>query len=203
MLHYLIAFNDLHNFPVPIDIYKKFLREEWLAKKPSIQYVNINGYKTQRVMTQKDIDSDDGGAKAWRNKFHPETRDENIKILDDYLTLCEENNIRPIMFRVPSSEKYMSNFDPRKIEEFEVIVKQALSKHPSACFVDGWKLEGFTYADFYDHAHLNVHGAAKFSAYLNDFIEQLEFNYYRDVNNFHNRLNDSIEELDFRNHFGA
>ena len=123
------------------------------------------------IMDQKAIEGD---SPTWRGKFYPKTRDENIKILDDYLTLCEENNARPIMFRVPVTEKFMANFNKQLLDEFPVLVEQACQKHPSARFFDGWKLEGFTYADFRDHEHLNIHGAAKFSAYLNDFIEQLE-----------------------------
>ena len=153
-------------------------------------------------MDQKAIEST-GGVISWLKKIYPKTRDENVKILDDYLTLCETNSIRPIMVRVPVSEKYMAKFNKQLLEEFYLLVEQACQKHLTACFIDGWKLKDFTYDDFYNHEHLNVHGAAKFSAYLNDFIEQLEFNYYRDVNNFYNRLNDSIEELEFRNHFGA
>jgi|GEM_PF-5502204 len=45
ILPYVIAFNDLHNFPLPIDVYKKFFRKEWLTKKLSIQKVNIHGRK--------------------------------------------------------------------------------------------------------------------------------------------------------------
>ena len=123
------------------------------------------------VMDQKAIEAK---SNTWAKKFYPETRDENIKILDDYLTLCEENNIRPIMFRASVTEKFMANFDKRILDEFPVLVEQACQKHPSARFFDGWKLEDFTYADFRDHEHVNIHGAAKFSAHLNDFIESLE-----------------------------
>ena len=172
VLPYLIAFDDIHNLPVPFDTYKKFLRAEWLTKKPSIEKVNLNGVKSKRVMEEKAIV--DGQTNTWNGKYYPATRDENIKILDDYLTLCEENNVRPIMMRVINSEKYMANFNKELLDEFLVLVEQACQKHPSARFVDGWKLEGFTYNDFFDHGHMNVHGAAKFSAYLNDFIEQLE-----------------------------
>ena len=35
---------------------------------------------------------------------------------------------------------------------------------------EGTSTEVATYADFYDHQHMNRYGAAKFSAYLNDFI---------------------------------
>ena len=172
LLPYFIAFNDLHNFPVPADVYKTFLREEWLTKKLSIKKINLNGVKSEKVISQKVIEGTK--PKTWNGKYYPATRDMNVKVLDDYLTLCEENNVRPIMFRVIVSEKYMANFNKELLDEFLVIVEQACQKHPSACFVDGWKLEGFTYDDFYDHGHLNRNGAAKFSAYLNDFIEQLE-----------------------------
>ena len=172
ILPYLIAFNDIHNLPVPFDVYKQFLRAEWLAKKPSVAKVNRNGVKSLKVIEQKEITG--GKTNTWNGKYYPATRDANIKILDDYLTLCEENNVRPIMFRVINSEKYMANFNPQLLDEFNILVKEACRKHPSARFFDGWELEGFTYEDFYDHGHMNVHGAAKFSTYLNDFIEQLE-----------------------------
>ena len=158
---------------MPVEIYKRFFREEWLTKKPSIQNVNINGFKTQKIMTPKDIKSN-VSLNPWTGKYYPKTRDENIKILDDYLTLCEENNIRPVMFTVPVTEKYMATFNKKLLEEFRVLVGETLSKHPDVRFLDGWQLQGFTYADFYNHGHLNGYGAAKFSTCLNDFIEQLD-----------------------------
>ncbi|MBD3878704.1 MAG: hypothetical protein SR1Q5_03345 [Quinella sp. 1Q5] len=173
-----------------------------MLKKFSTEEININGVKSDKIMTQEDINSN-VGMSSWIGKSYPETRDENVKILDDYLTLCETNNIRPIMFMVPVTEKYMAKFNKQLLEEFYLLVEQACQKHLTACFIDGWKLKDFTYDDFYNHGHLNVHGAAKFSAYLNDFIEELEFNYYKGENNFYNYMNYSIEELDFRNHFGA
>ena len=205
LLQHFIAFNDLHNFPVPTEVYRSFFNEEWLTKKISFESFNVNipygkETKLKGSMDQKAIDAD---SNTWKGRYFSKTRDENIKILDDYLTLCETNNIRPVMFTVRVTEKYITNFDKRLLEEFYILVEQACQKHPSAVFFDGWKLKDFTYDDFYDHGHLNVHGAAKFSSYLNDFIEELEFNYYRDVNNFYNHLNDSIEELDFCNHFKA
>ena len=195
LLQHFIAFNNLHNFSVPAEVYRSFFNEEWLTKKLSVESFDINipygrGTKLKGSMDQKAIDAD---SNTWKGRYFLETRDENIKILDDYLTLCEGNNIRPVMFTVRVSEKYIANFDKRLFEEFYSLVEQACQKHPSAVFFDGWKLKDFTYADFYDHAHLNVHGAAKFSTYLNDFIEELEFNYYKDLNNFYNRMNDSIE----------
>lgn len=199
-LPYFIALNDLHKFNVPADIYKNFFREEWLNTKLPTEKFNIpQGNNLKGVMSGSN--STNAGLQSWAGKYYPETRDENVKILDDYLTLCETNNIRPVIFAVPATERWKETFNKQLFEEFFVLIEQTLNKHPDARFFDGWKLKTLTYADFHDHQHLNIHGAAKFSTYLNDFIEGLEFNYYKDINNFHNRLNDSIEELNFRNYF--
>ena len=172
LLSYFITFNDLHNFPMDIDIYKKFLREDLWAEKlhfESFDASNPYGCRSSAVMNSEDIRKI---TNTWNDKYYLKTRNENIKILDDYLTLCEENNIRSVLFMVPSSEKYMKKFNPQMLEEFYSLVKQALSKHSTTVFFDGWKLPDFTYEDFYDHEHLNIYGAAKFSTCLNDFIEE-------------------------------
>ena len=101
---------------MPIDTYKKFLREEWLNNRLPLDLLNEKrpySGELKKRMGQKDIE---GGTNTWKGKYYPETRDENIKILDDYLTLCETNNIRPIMFMVPVTEKYIANFDKRLLE---------------------------------------------------------------------------------------
>ena len=178
MLQYFIALKDLHNFFVPVEVYEKFFREEYLKKQLDLKSFDVNvpygsGTKWKSAISDPLV-SNKGINTAWNDKYYPETRDENIKILDDYLTLCEENNIRPVMFTVTVTKKFISNFSKKLLEEFYVLVEQALKNHPSAHFVDGWKWDGVTYDDFFDHAHLNLQGAAKFSTYLNDFIEQLE-----------------------------
>lgn len=176
ILRQFIAFKDLHNFSMSTDVYEKFFRKEWLNKKLPLESVDPNNLleaKVNRSMTKEEIASNIA-ISPWAGKSYPETRNENIKILDDYLTLCEENNIRPVMFTMPVTEKHMGAFNKQMLAEFYVLVGQALSKHPAARFFDGYNLQGFTYADFFDHTHLNAHGAAKFSIHLNDFIEQLD-----------------------------
>ena len=191
MLHYLIAFNDLHNFFVPIEVYKKFFNEEYLAKKVPLEPFDINDpfsvkknpaysvHKSEPVPAKSNdkesaseapVRADGSGG---RKEFPPTCR-ENIQILDDYLTLCEENNIRPIMFLAPMPQAYMKNYSKTQIEELRYLVGEACLKHPSAHFVDGWKLDFITDNDFYDKGHMNLQGATQFSTFLNDFIEGLE-----------------------------
>ena len=180
MLHYVIAFNDLHNFFVPIELYRNFLREDYFKFKAPLDNFDLNNPhyakpqalqfigKISRLKTRK-------RAEEWAEKNYPETRDENIKILDDYLALCENNAIRPIMFLPPMTEGYTKYFNKKMLDEFYYLVGQACKKHSTAIFIDGWELKDLMNdSDFYDCDHLNNQGAAKFSAFLNDFIELLE-----------------------------
>ena len=114
-----------------------------------------------------------GKIDTWAERNFPKTLAENVKILDDYLTLCEENNIRPIMFLMPATEGYIKHYNRQRIDEFHYCIQKNLRNHPSAVFIDGWNLQGLNESDFYDAYHLNIRGAAKFSAFLNDFIESL------------------------------
>lgn len=213
MLWYLVAFNDLHNFRTPVEIYRKFLREDYLTRKVPLESLDINDpfyVKTNPAYyLKKGNDSNENiiakissqeyegnvikeapiraDGKGGRKEF-PETCKENIKILDDYLTLCEENNILPIMFLAPMPQAYMENYSKPQIEELRYLVGEACLKHPTAHFVDGWKLNFITDNDFYDKGHMNLQGATKFSDYLNAFIEKLSVkkSYYFELENYSN-----------------
>lgn len=179
MLQYFIAFNDLHNFYIPAEVYGQFLRKEYLSARLPLEPFDLNDpylVKNGLPMFMKPKDRLIARAviDGWAEKNYPDTRAENVQILDDYLTLCEQNNIRPIMFLPPMTEGYIKLFNRRKLDEFHYLVRQACRKHSSALFLDGWQLRGFTDRDFYDVFHLNIHGAAKFSAWLNYIIEQLD-----------------------------
>ena len=162
---------------MPIEKYKTLIRQEFLSTKLPLDSIDLNNIClektpmrfinfTEALNSRKNIE-------IWSKKNYPETVVENTKILDDYLTLCEENNICPIIFLTPRTEGFMKYFSRKKLDEFYCIVNQALKKHSGARFFDGWKLSGFTDKDFYDNTHLNLQGAKKFSSCLNDFIEQL------------------------------
>ena len=177
ILQYVIALNDVHNFWLPIEKYKSLLRDDYLNFKlplenemnsvtplsTEVHHISLAG----RLAARERID-------VWKDKYFPETLKENVKILDDYLTLCEENNVRPIIFTAPMTYGYMKYFSKKKLDELHCVIADALRKHSVAIFLDGWKLQGFSDDDFFDVDHMNIQGAAKFSMILNDFIEKLE-----------------------------
>ncbi|MBQ7476848.1 MAG: hypothetical protein IJT06_05585 [Selenomonadaceae bacterium] len=177
LLQYVIAFNDLHNFWLPVEEYRKIFRVEYLSYKfpYDSQMTCVRPLPARVNLMTPDIRI---GARErieiWKDRRFPETKIEYTKILDDYLTLCEKNNIRPIMFLPPVTEGYMKYFDKQLLDEFYCSVHDAQKKHPAAIFLDGWKLPTFPDSDFWDTDHLNINGAAKFSAMFNSMIENFE-----------------------------
>ncbi len=161
---------------MPIEKYRDILNPAYLNQKfpidseivsvtPFAQYpakIDYNG----RLASRERIDK-------WKDRNFPATRAENIKILDDYLTLCEKNNARPIMILPPMSSGYLKHFSRQKLQEFHYLIGEAIKKHSSAMFVDFWKVSGLTEDDFLDVDHLNAWGATKFSHFFNQFIENL------------------------------
>ena len=179
VLQYYIAFKDLHNFWLPIEQYKNLFSEEFLNIRLPLENIDLNNIFYQKSSSNKfvDINARVNARKridVWKDRSYPSTVKENFQIFDDYLTLCEKNNIRPIMFNPPLTEGYMRYFDRQKLDEFYYLVSELQKKHPKAVFCDGWKFEGFSDDYFVDVDHMNLNYAAKFSEILNGVIEQLE-----------------------------
>ena len=175
---YAAPLNDLRNFWLPVGKYRSLFRKEYLNSHLPIEDVEIDcvmpfdEYSSRimnwlvRIDSRKRID-------VWKDRSFPDTRAENLKIFDDYLTLCEKNKILPIMFLPPMTEGYKKYFNKQKLDEFFSVVQDALQKHKTAKFFNGWALQGFIDTDFLDVDHLNLQGAEKFSVALNDFIEKI------------------------------
>ena len=179
ILQYYIALNDLHNFWLPAEKYKRIFREEFLNIRLPLENIDLNNIFYQKSSSTKfvDINARINARKridVWQNKKFPDTVKENFQILDDYLTLCEKNNVRPIMFLPPLTEAYMRYFNRQILDEFYYLVSEIQKNHPKSVFFDGWKLEGFSDDYFVDVDHMNLNYAAKFSEILNGVIEQLE-----------------------------
>ena len=178
MLPYFIAFKDLHNFWLSPEVYKSLFNKNYLSLTPSTDNFDINNVNLEKSSSLRFINQKvrlDARKKidVWKNRNFPATRNENIKILEDYLSLCQSCNVRPIMFLPPMTEGVIKCFSKQKIDEFYFILREVQEKYP-AVFIDGRKLKGFDDSDFYDVDHLSIKGAAKFSAMLNNVIEQIE-----------------------------
>ena len=179
LLKYYIAFDDVHNFWLPKENLPKILNPQYLsirlpAQVPNVK--NVYGERRSTVVTmnwEAQVTARENKIDDWKGRHYPDTVKENVKILDEYLTLCEKNNVRPIMFLPTMTQGYIKYFERSTLDELYYHINQATKKHHSAIFFDGWKLN-FPDRDFYDASHLNLNGAAKFSAILNGVIEELE-----------------------------
>ena len=179
MLQHFIAFKDLHNFHLPTEVYKNFFHKGYLAQKFSLDSMDVNNPyfakfgEARHISPQARLEARDI-IDTWSEKVFPETCEENIGILDEYLTLCEANNIRPLVFLAPMTEAYIKYYNRQRLEEFYSLVEQIINRHHLAIFIDGWRVKFLSDADFYDVEHLNIEGAAKFSFFLNGIVEHLE-----------------------------
>ena len=179
LFKYVVAFNDVHNFSISNEHYTRVFKKEFLNIKLPIEKLTLNYFfpwidKKIRYMDFKARLDTRKISTSWNDKNYPETVKENVQILDDYLTLCENNNVRPIMFLPPMTEGHKKYFSRQKLDEFYYLIRDAQKKHPSALFLDGWKIQGFGDSDFRDASHLNIQGATKFSTSFNNAIENLE-----------------------------
>ena len=178
ILDYTVALNDLHNFYLPPEQYKSLFNENFLAYKLPFEDFDINNVMLEKnpmhVMDFTAHLKEREIIEIWNTVYFPKTREENLKTFDDYLALCREKNVRPIICTSPVSECYKKYFSKKMISEFNHDINEFLKKYPEAVFLEGADMQGFDDSDFYEINHLNTKGAAKFSTILNGVIEKLE-----------------------------
>lgn len=103
-------------------------------------------------------------------KNYPNTVNENIMILSEYIEFLQERNIKPILLVFPTSKYYYNNFSDRIEKEFKTIIN-FLKKKYNFEFIDCFRCLEFDYSDFRDVSHLNFKGGEKFTKILNDLIK--------------------------------
>lgn len=135
-------------------------------------YPQINWFVTNNYDNMHIINEELGKKQALLdgNKNYPETVTENIEIFNDYLTLLEENNIKPIVIVCPTSKYYSKNFSERLKKQFNNIIDATRKEHKFQ-FIDYFDNNQFEDDDFYDVSHLNQKGAEKFTEILNKIVE--------------------------------
>lgn len=110
---------------------------------------------------QADLDCD---------KNYVETVKENIILIQEYLNILENNNIKPIIVVFPASKYYTECFSKRIEDEFHSIINE-LRKNHTFQYIDYFRNEQFEDKDFEDVSHLSPVGATKFTKILNNEIE--------------------------------
>ena len=180
MLQWFLYFRDLHNFCMSVEDYSSLFSKKFLDGgyvKPSETPIDLNNVysdKTANRIIAEGRISTRKAAEKWLKKRYPKTIEEYKKILDDYLTLCDGNGIKPILFLPPRTAAYVEVFDNNFLNEFYANLIEIMSRHPTAVFFDCWRVPNLPDDDFSDPIHMNVMGGAKFSYVLNQFVMQFE-----------------------------
>ena len=177
LTRYFYALHDTHNFPLSYEDFTKIFLPNFLHQLDN-EFKNFaDNHKENLKIFERNI-SFDFALQArnkidhWKDRQYPETLEENKKILDDYLTLLEKFSIQPILFLPPMIKEYCDEFNKKMLQELFDYLNELYRRH-DFIFVNGWAMNDFNDHDFFDIDHLNINGARKFSAKLNEIIMQL------------------------------
>ena len=141
--------------------------KNWLASITSAQAdLNFEGIK-KALERNISIGAIAGWQSQLRNlikKFFPETFERNLKILKDYIQLCQDNGAKPIGVVFPYAPAMRKNYNMELLTHFREIMHQ-LEESSDFAFIDLFDMK-LGYDCFYDMAHLNFKGSATASSLL-------------------------------------
>lgn len=106
--------------------------------------------------------------------YYPETVEQNLKILEDYIKLCLQNGAKPICFMFPFAPAMYENYDKNFLAAFRWTIHTVTEKYKTP-FIDLFDLK-LDYDCFYNMAHLNWKGsisaslALSFGMYKNNIL---------------------------------
>lgn len=90
-------------------------------------------------------------------KFFPETVQQNLQILEDYIKLCLKNGAKPVGVVFPFAPMMHDNYDKQLLISFRMAIEQ-LKKIYDFKIVDMFDLR-MDYSCFYNMAHINLKGS--------------------------------------------
>lgn len=181
-LRCILALKDTHHFPFDWDALNQIFHPQFFSEyvesvtkqiESRLDMNDPSGEHMNRTTTPLDAVGIRKKFTIWDHKNYPATVEENVRIFDDLLSLCEKHSIFPIVTLPPMMEDYKRRFTRRILDEFNSIMDSFLNRR-RFMYVNGWKIRGFDERDFWDPQHLNIQGSAKFSQILNRIIMDLE-----------------------------
>ncbi|MBR1553696.1 MAG: hypothetical protein IJ631_06790 [Schwartzia sp.] len=173
---YALALEDTHHFPLDSNQWRQLMypliTRELRAiekEKGAFDFNDPIGLCTQMdfVMGSAQRLAARKRAESWKWKRFPCTVKENKDILRQYIRLCHEKQILPILVIFPVTDIFRKFFSKQILEEFYGYVDE-LQKEENVLMLDYFASDAFSHQDFYDIDHLNRTGAKKVSSMIDE-----------------------------------
>lgn len=173
-LYYYKVIKDLHNHPLSNGKAERFFSDAFMSMVPSNNDVDLDdphGLRVYRdsVIGIKEVIDNRDFAGHWEKRWFEDTVKENVDIVKEFLDLCYEKGIRPVMLAYPVHNLYRKYFPKKTLDQYYSIIRD-LQREYSVDFLDYWASDMFTTGDFWDTSHLNYSGATKMINIVNDFL---------------------------------
>ena len=184
--------DEIQNLPLQIN--ESFADPNYKIKKSS-ETINIDSL----------INYEDE-LKNQHKKFSTEVFERNLKILEDFIKLCLENNAKPVAVICPFISVIHDNYDQDMLFEFNKTL-EFLQKIYDFKIIDLFHWQP-NYEFWHDMTHLNLKGANCLTAYINfklrhfeilsqNYILNMAYSSFYDFAqvvdaNFYNQLMDSV-----------
>lgn len=106
------------------------------------------------------------------NKDYPETRKENINIIENYLRILKKEKIKVLIYIPPISKSYRAIIDENIVMRTREIIESLKRKH-EFLILDLYESEEFKNEHYTDGAHLNIFGAKLATEKIANIIKKM------------------------------
>lgn len=183
-LAYALLLKKTHHFPLDWEKMRTAFRPEFLHSAETVSgrdvdIYDLNGNKKRmsHILGVQEYLSMRFRAEEWDDtRQFPDTQRENEALLVKYIRLCQENDVKPIVFLAPVTEIYRRYYPKRSLDRFYTILRRVL-RMTGAYLLDYFSVKEFGFAEYRDVDHMNLQGSRKFTAMLDhDVIRIVERN---------------------------
>ena len=182
LLPYLIAFSDVRNFYIPIEILKAIFTAEFLNPRRIYRGGGVYDFndrigsreKNDRPLGVGDRIASRASAEHWNNRFFPETKKENLSYLRKSIDICLKNHTIPIITIYPLSIIYRRFFSKKLLDEFYFEIKK-IAEETGALIWNYYEYKGIKLEDYLDIQHMRLYdGAKKFTPVVDADLKKLD-----------------------------
>ena len=100
--------------------------------------------------------------------------DENVKIVDEIISIAKSKNVKVIFYTCPAYKTYVSQLNQEQLQKTILTIKGIQNLNTNVFYYNFLNDAKFTAKDFYDADHLNEIGAEKFSKKIDSIIINLK-----------------------------